>query len=430
MRKAIVLGGYGLIGSACMRRLAAAGFEVTGIGRSHHSAMAADATASWVIRNIPSISVDEWRELLADANVVVNASGALQDGVRDDLEAIHVTAMSKLTEAAVGLPLQIVQISAAGASLSASTAFFRTKAQGDQIVMQAPDWVILRPVLVISPEAYGGTALLRAAAAMPLVLPQMLPDTQIQTVSVADVAEAVVSAARRDVPSGLVADLTERGTHSFPDLLTTIRRWQGFGRPVFRPRIPGIAVRVIGKFADLLGHLGWRSPLRSTALAVLKDGVRGDPSAWEQAGGQPCWTLDETLAQIPATRQERLFARAYLALPLAIGTLALFWCLSGLITLIAPSRAVAVLTERSIPAWVSWPTVIGGALADMALGLAILWRPWAKRAAVGMVGLSGGYLLGSVVVAPDLWADPLGPMVKVLPGMALAALVWLLMEER
>lgn len=66
----------------------------------------------------------------------------------------------------------------------------------------------------------------------------------------------------------------------------------------------------------------------------------------------------------------------------------------------------------------------------MALGLAILWRPWAKRAAVGMVGLSGGYLLGSVVVAPDLWADPLGPMVKVLPGMALAALVWLLMEER
>lgn len=430
MRKAIVLGGYGLIGSACMRQLADAGFEVTGIGRSHNSAMAAGPTASWVIRDIPSISVDEWREVLADVDVVVNASGALQDGARDDLEAIHVTSMSNLTNAAVGRPLRIVQISAAGASTDASTAFLRTKAQGDQIVARAADWVILRPVLVISPEAYGGTALLRAAAALPLTLPQMLPDTRIQTVSVADVADAVVSAARGDVPSGLIADLTEDEAHGFPDLLATVRRWQGFDRPLFRLRVPEVVISAIGRLADLLGGLGWRSPLRSTALMVLRDGIRGDPRAWQAAGGRRCRSLDETLTQMPATRQERLFARAYLALPLAIGTLALFWCLSGLITLVAPSRALAVLTERGVPAWVTWPTVIGGALADLALGLAILYRPWVKPAALGMIGLSGCYLLGSAFFAPDLWADPLGPMVKVLPGMALAALVWLLMEER
>jgi hypothetical protein len=47
-----------------------------------------------------------------------------------------------------------------------------------------------------------------------------------------------------------------------------------------------------------------------------------------------------------------------------------------------------------------------------------------------MMALSTAYLLGSLVVAPDLWADPLGPMLKVFPGLALAAMVWLLMEER
>lgn len=413
-----------------MRKLADAGFEVTGIGRSHSAAMAVDGTARWAIRDIPSISVDEWRALLGDTDVVVNASGALQDGARDDLDAIHVATMSNLTEAAAGLPLRIIQISAAGASAKATTAFFRTKAQGDQIVSRAADWVILRPVLVISPEAHGGTALLRAAAALPLALPRMLPDTRIQTVSVADVADAVVSAARGDVPSGLVADLTEANSHSFPDLLATIRRWQGFASPVFTPRIPGMAISAIGKIADLLGYLGWRSPLRSTSLMVLKDGIRGDPCAWQAAGGRPCQALKDTLAQMPATRQERLFARAYLALPLAIATLALFWCISGLIAMATPSRAMAVLTERGLPTWASWLTVIGGAFADLALGLAICWRPWVKRAALGMIGLSGCYLLGSAFLAPDLWADPLGPMVKVLPGMALAALVWLLMEER
>ena len=33
------------------------------------------------------------------------------------------------------------------------------------------------------------------------------------------------------------------------------------------------------------------------------------------------------------------------------------------------------------------------------------------------------YLIGSLIVAPDLWADPLSPMFKVLPGMTLAAMV-------
>jgi hypothetical protein len=107
VRRAVVLGGYGLIGSACMRALAEAGFEVTGIGRSRRSAIAADPAATWVIRDIPTISTEEWRGLLIGVDVVVNASGALQDGAGDDLEAIHVTAVARLVEAAVGTSLRI-----------------------------------------------------------------------------------------------------------------------------------------------------------------------------------------------------------------------------------------------------------------------------------------------------------------------------------
>jgi uncharacterized protein YbjT (DUF2867 family) len=169
--------------------------------------------------------------LLIGVDVVVNASGALQDGAGDDLEAIHVTAVARLVEAAVGTSLRIIQISAAGVSPSASTAFFRTKARGDAIVSSAKEWVILRPTLVLSPEAYGGTALLRAVAALPLILPRVLPEAQVQTVYVGDIAAAVVAAAKREVPSGTIADLTEREARSFPDLVAAVRRWQGWATP-------------------------------------------------------------------------------------------------------------------------------------------------------------------------------------------------------
>ncbi|RMC33716.1 SDR family oxidoreductase [Paracoccus alkanivorans] len=431
VRKAVVLGGYGLIGSACMRALADAGFHVTGIGRSESAAMKAAPSADWLIRDIPDLTVEEWRRLLADTDVVVNASGALQDGARDDLVAIHVNAVSRLVEAAAGLSLRIVQISAAGVSKEAPTAFFRTKARGDAIISaHATDWVILRPTLVLSHEAYGGTALLRAAAALPLTAPRILPEAQVQTVYVGDVATAVVATARGEVPSGLIADLTEPDAHAFPALVEAIRHWQGWPAPVFHPVVPAIFMSAMGRGADLLGHLGWRSPLRTTALTALRDGIRGDPGPWDKADGCPCRPLESTLSLLPATRQERLFARAYLVLPIAIATLALFWCLSGLITLFNPAQAVLVLTSRAVPAWLAELAVIGGAIADLFLGLAILWRRWTRPAALGMLCLSAAYLIGSVTFAPDLWADPLGPMVKVFPGMALAAMVWLLMEER
>lgn len=121
MPKVVVLGGYDLIGNALMRGLRDAGFQVLGVGRSHIAAMAADPGADWLIRDIPSITVDEWRQILQGVDVVVNASGALQDGARDNLQAIHVTAIRRLVDACAGLSLRIVQISAADVAHDAAT---------------------------------------------------------------------------------------------------------------------------------------------------------------------------------------------------------------------------------------------------------------------------------------------------------------------
>lgn len=161
MPTALVLGGYGLIGAACCRALAASGIRVIGVGRSRAAAMAAAPDQDWIIRDLATISPDDWHSLLRGVDIVVNAAGALQDGPGDDLEKIHAGLMDSLCKSAPP-SLRIVQISAAGADLHASTHFFRSKARGDAILSAAPcDWVILRPTLVLSRDAYGGTALLR-----------------------------------------------------------------------------------------------------------------------------------------------------------------------------------------------------------------------------------------------------------------------------
>lgn len=236
MPKAVVLGGYGLIGSACMNALTGAGFDVVGIGRSRQAAEVADSSAVWVIRDITKVLCDEWRDILKDVDVVVNASGALQDGLLDDLEAIHVKAVLQLARAAADLPVRIIQISAAGVSEQASTSFFRTKARGDAVLKETmQNWVILRPTLILAPQAYGGTAMLRAVAAIPFVRPIVLPDAQIQTVSIDDVTAAVVSAAMGKVPAGTIADLTETEARSLSELIAAIRTWHGCSGARFRP---------------------------------------------------------------------------------------------------------------------------------------------------------------------------------------------------
>eukprot|EP00903_Cladosiphon_okamuranus_P000780 g778.t1 len=377
----------------------------------------------WIIRDIATTPTEDWKDIFADADVVVNASGALQDGARDNLTAIHETALKQMLDALSGTPTRFIQISAAGVSEDAPTAFFRTKASGDALVVaSSSDWIVLRPALVLGAEAYGGSALLRAAAATPLVGGRVFPDAQIQTIHVEDLAQAVVQAAKGAVGTRFVADLTQDGSHSFDELTRHVRTWLGYPDWIFEIPVPGWLLKPIGKGADLLGWLGWRSPLRTNALLSLESGIKGDPTAWRDRGGIEIKSLEATLAAMPATAQERTFARLYLLLPLSIATLSLFWFLSGLIGLLSFTDAKAVLTDRGGSAGFASVAVIGGVIADMVLGAGVLVRRWTRLACLGMIAVSAAYLFFGTLLAADLWADPLGPFVKVLPATVLALL--------
>ena len=47
-----------------------------------------------------------------------------------------------------------------------------------------------------------------------------------------------------------------------------------------------------------------------------------------------------------------------------------------------------------------------------------------------MIVVTLAYLAGSIVMEPTLWLDPLGPMVKTIPALALTLVSLAILEER
>lgn len=429
--RVLVLGGYGLIGLEIVRALGRAGHEVIGFGRSEATGRRLAPDVAWRTGDLRRLTrAEDWAGRLAGIDAVVNAAGALQDGPRDDLKAVHDTAIRALVTACERQGVtRFVQVSAPGAVAEARTAFLATKAAGDAAVRaSALTWTVLKPGLVIAAGAYGGTTLLRMLAAFPVVQPIVLAEARVQTVAGSDVAEAVRAVLASEVPARRDYELVEDKVHSLGDVVAAVRRWTGRApaKQIALPRWLGFAM---ARGADVAGWFGWRSPLRTTALKSLADGVTADAGPWRAAGGFPLKSLEQTLRALPATAQERTFGRAQLVFPVLVLTLAGFWLASGLIGLWQREAAESVLAGRTGQP-MAQALVGAGIVADLLVGVGLLFRNWVRRAAWAAILVSLGYLAAGTMVTPELWADPLGPFVKVFPAMALALAVAALVEER
>ena len=430
MTRVLVIGAYGMIGAELVRDLTAHGISVTALGRNARLARRVLPGADWVFRDLRDLTgPQDWAGVIAGHSHVINAAGALQDNARDDLAAVHDVAIAALATACAEAEIGVIQISAVGAEASASTDFMASKARGDAALRAAggPFW-IYRPGLVLARTGYGGTALMRLLAAVPWVQPVTFARARMQTVGMADICAAIRATLAGDIPPGTEADLVEDSAHGLEQIVAAYRAWLGFAPARMTLRLPGWTTRPVGALADGLGRLGWRSPLRSTALAVTAGGVTGDAAQTRALLGRPAAALSEVLAQSPARAEDRLAARIGLLMPLVIAGLSLFWIASGLIGAARLSQAAATLADW--PMWLAKASVLLWAAVDVALGLAVLYRPWIKRALWGMVAVCCVYLVSASLFTPALWLDPLGPLFKILPAAILALVALPMIEAR
>lgn len=424
----LILGATGFIGSAIARKLVDDGHRVTGLGRDPSRTALKIPELRWIKADLAGMTASgRWRDILEGQDVVVNCAGALQDGLSDDLVATQEKAMLALYDAARDSGLRLlVQISAETEGAASNLAFLATKRRADAALASSGlPFVILRPALVIGRNAHGGSALLRALATLPFAIPLIHAESPVATVALDDVAIAVSAALNGDLTPGSDLALGNDDGLTLKNLVLIHRRWLGLP-PAPVVALPPALARPITWLADVAGMLGWRSPLRSTAMTVMSAGIVSRSSSDFKPR---LLSAAETLAASPSGVQDLWFARLYLLKPLIVAALSLFWLISGLMPFFAFDAASAHFTAF-LPAPLASAATIATCLADIVLGLAVLVRPWARRALIGMLLLTLAYLLAATLAEPALWLDPLGPLVKVLPSIPLTLAALAILDER
>lgn len=378
----LVTGAYGLIGSACLARLHAAGHDLVAAGRTA-APRRRFPYAHWIAADFARLTKPErWLPLLVGIDAVVNCVGVLQDGVRDNVQRVQFDGTVALFEACVQAGVKrLVHISAIGAEPDGPSAFSRSKAAAEaRLKTLALDWVIVRPGLVLAPAAHGGSALLRGLAAFPLCLPLVGADARVQIVDIDDVAETVARSVTLAAPAKVAWDVAHPHVHTLADIVCAMRAWLGF-RPRRVVRMPPALATFVACLGDAAGWLGWRSPVSSTGLAELEAGVVGDPCDWMTATGIEPRSLDASLAARPAGVQDRWFARLYLIKPLALFTLAAITIAAGLEELITfwLVRVGLFDVPFRITAVTALPILVHSVLAPV-IGIGILVRPTSRLA--------------------------------------------------
>jgi uncharacterized protein YbjT (DUF2867 family) len=436
-RKILVLGASGLIGRFVTDDLRARGFVVVGVARR----LSPSQKASALDLELPLVSMDQAQLalLMADHGVelVVNCLGVLQDGPGSDTVAVHRDFVARLLGAIgeSGRAIRLVHVSIPGTVDQDRTAFSMTKREAEALIgTSGVAHAILRPGFVIAPSAYGGSAMLRALAALPIGLPATESATPFQPVAVEDIASTIAWLAGRagddEATRAVSWDMMQPQAVTLGGVIEQFRSLYGTA-DLPRIALPGFMLDLGARLGDLTCWLGWIPPMRSTAIAELRRGVTGDPRGWMLATGIVPKTLQQTVGRRSATIQDKWFARLFLIKALVIASLVGFWLVSGFIALaISYPAAAAILSSHGIPPALVAPVTIGTSLMDMTIGVLIAFRRTCAAGLIAGIAASLGYMLGAAILAPDLWIEPLGALVKTGPAIVLMLVALVTLDNR
>jgi uncharacterized protein YbjT (DUF2867 family) len=429
-----VLGASGLIGNAVAEDLQRAGYPVVAVARRFTAAQRASFPVA-IEAALVSVPPQTLAGMLAGVDVVLNCLGVLQDGPAGSTRDVHSGFVTALLSA-IKLrpkPMLLIHVSIPGSGAADHTPFSRSKREAEHaIAASGLPFAIVRPGFVLAPTAFGGSAMLRALAALPVGLDPRLGDRPFAVTDVHDIARTVEAAARLWRGGEALSatwDVMDPAPSTVATVIDHFRQRLGGARSLITA--PAWLLSLGALAGDAVALLGWAPPVRSTALAEMRRGVAGDPTGWIADTGLSPTPAATAFSLLPATVQEAWFARLYLAKPLALASLALFWLASGAIALgPAFAAATARLTTHGVPpplaAWITAAT----SLADIAVGAAIAARRSCRAGLVAGIALSAAYVVSATALAPELWADPLGPLVKVFPAIVLMLVAFAVARDR
>ncbi|WCM26269.1 complex I NDUFA9 subunit family protein [Sphingomonas sp. QA11] len=250
-RLVTLIGGGGFLGRYVAQELLAAGARLRIAQRDPREALFLKPLGGLGQTQFVAVDVrkpDSIARAVRGADAVVNLVGVL----KGNFQALHVDGARGVAEAsaAAGVPA-LVHISAIGADFASSSAYGRSKGEGEAAVRAAfPAATILRPSIIFGREDRFVNRFAGMIASAPVV-PVLRANTKFQPVYVADVAQAVVKALGDETAQGKTFEL------GGPDILSmgALIRWiaGAIGREPSIVEIPDAIGRLIATGGFLPG---------------------------------------------------------------------------------------------------------------------------------------------------------------------------------
>ncbi|WLQ13141.1 NAD(P)H-binding protein [Hahella aquimaris] len=433
--KILLTGAGGFIASVVLEKLLEQGCQVVAVARRRANIPVTEAV-SFIQADLQNLTrMEDWSPMLRGVDAVINCAGILREMRKGDFDLVHFEAPKALAEACIQNGVErFVQISALGTEQDGG--FITSKHKFDEYLLRAlPTAVVLRPSVVLSERgSYGGTSLLRALAALPGVL--FVPgdgDQKIQPILLEDLACLVAQAATGasdaqslEQTSG-VAYTVGPEVVTLKEYLTLMRRWLKFPDA----QIVSAPLSLVGAAVWIGRRLG-AGPLNDTVWGMLQRGNYAESGAYERS----CEKFDYAprsvkgyLQTSASFVQDRWHARLYLLREPIWLTLVVVWLLSGIAGFAAqPETFSPILKTMGLPEFLWLPMVWFTSAVDLALGAFLLSRRHMALAGKLMLACTLGYTLALGLLAPSVWLEPLGGLLKNLPLLCLLS-VFLAVEK-
>jgi NADH dehydrogenase len=264
-----VFGGTGFIGRHLIRRLAAQGARVLVPSRNpsrgnHLQPMG--RVGQILVERMDLGSDGALARALAEASGVVNLIGILHETGRQRFADVQGALPGRIAEVAAASGVErMVQLSAIGADPASSSAYARSKAEGERRVREPlPSATIMRPSIVIGPEDSFFNRFAEMARWLPALPLIGGGRTRFQPVYVGNVADAIVAGLQRPDAAGRTYELGGPQIYSFAELMRYMLDLLG-RRRLLVPISFGMA-GLVARFLELLPA----PPLTRDQVELLK----------------------------------------------------------------------------------------------------------------------------------------------------------------